>query len=34
MTILSLGAGMAYIFFVLLLAALAGLFVMVRLRQR
>ena len=33
-TILSLGAGMAYIFFVLLLAALAGLFVMVRLRQR
>jgi hypothetical protein len=33
-TILSLGAGMAYIFFVLLLAVLAGLFVMVRLRQR
>lgn len=33
-TILSIGAGVAYFFFVLFLALLAGLFIVVRLRQR
>jgi hypothetical protein len=33
-TFLSIGAGVAYIFFALFLALLAGLYIMVRLRQR
>ena len=34
LTILSVGVGMAYIFFVLFVVVLAGLFVLVRLKQR
>jgi hypothetical protein len=34
LTILSVGVGMAYIFFVLFVVVLAGLFVLVRFRQR
>jgi hypothetical protein len=34
LTILSVGVGMAYAFFVLFVVALAGLFVLVRHRQR